>query len=819
MRKQIFTVMLTILVLGIAAQSWGQEEDFRSKRNLLAADYEKWRQPSQIEQPLSSALADTNISLVNRMYYGPGQECVVKGNYAYVGAGDALLIFDVSNPDEPLLKAYTYTMGDIKNIQTSGNVVYVWHADWGIKAFGEVLEIFDVSDPVNPVKLGGFSTDLWAKDFTVDESGQYIYIILQNISSPQETFGIIDVSNPANPELIGNYVFQGHNLVMNFCSVGDYVYLIKYTIYDENKVSVKKDTLHVLDVSDHSNPTLAGEYSRDPWRINQLVADSNYVYLTTCSGNRDTTNFQILDFSDPASPVEISSIETNMDGSLSISDHHAYFVNYHYYSSEHTFEHTLQINAIDINDPAAPFEIGKYEYIVSDAIPFYGSFILENNIYFVGNDFNIIDFSDLNNIRKRGTCHIEDRIYDLAVFGDRIYMAQGVDGIKIMDATDPANPEEIGVYQTGDKAEEIQMLDKYFYFPEYEGGYISQFTLMDFSDPASPIELGPFKCKDRAIRIFPVGDTLYSALGFEGVGVYTLLKPDSLIEIARYASEKHVHDISVAGNFAYIVTTPTDRGYNYDDSLHVLDLSDLGDIKELGQCSCHAGKPIVRTGISVCGSRAYLPANSLSPDGPGFVTIDISDPYHPEEIGFYDVNSRKSMHIETWQNYVFIVGSKVLALDTSDPENFKQAGIFYLKEIFLSEGSLKGNLENFIYMTSNNGLFILKFDPPTDVVDLLPESNLPNDFSLQQNYPNPFNPSTLISYSLPGIGKHHVSLKIYNLLGQKVKTLVNSHQAAGVHCISWDGKDNSGQAVTSGIYFYQLKAGIFTQTKKMSFLR
>lgn len=90
--------------------------------------------------------------------------------------------------------------------------------------------------------------------------------------------------------------------------------------------------------------------------------------------------------------------------------------------------------------------------------------------------------------------------------------------------------------------------------------------------------------------------------------------------------------------------------------------------------------------------------------------------------------------------------------------------------------------------------------------------DLPTVFALSQNYPNPFNASTAIKYELPA-GKHWVQLRIYDILGQQIKTLVDREQPAGYYQIVWDGTDNSGNSVSSGIYFYKLV------TEKNSFVR
>ena len=92
-----------------------------------------------------------------------------------------------------------------------------------------------------------------------------------------------------------------------------------------------------------------------------------------------------------------------------------------------------------------------------------------------------------------------------------------------------------------------------------------------------------------------------------------------------------------------------------------------------------------------------------------------------------------------------------------------------------------------------------------------------------QNYPNPFNPTTNIRYVLPQAA--HVSLKIYNILGQEVVQLQNEVQTAGLHETVWSGRSNSGQSVSSGVYFYRLEAKAldgsttFNNFKKMLLLK
>jgi len=103
-------------------------------------------------------------------------------------------------------------------------------------------------------------------------------------------------------------------------------------------------------------------------------------------------------------------------------------------------------------------------------------------------------------------------------------------------------------------------------------------------------------------------------------------------------------------------------------------------------------------------------------------------------------------------------------------------------------------------------------------ISLHPIKNIiPDSYNLSQNFPNPFNPNTNIQYQLPVA--NHVSLVIYNALGERIRTLVNEEKDKGYYSVSWDGKNDKYKAVSSGIYFYQIKAGDYTKTQKMVFLR
>ena len=112
-------------------------------------------------------------------------------------------------------------------------------------------------------------------------------------------------------------------------------------------------------------------------------------------------------------------------------------------------------------------------------------------------------------------------------------------------------------------------------------------------------------------------------------------------------------------------------------------------------------------------------------------------------------------------------------------------------------------------LTSGRGVYIINSNGITEVRS---PSRAPLAFVLSQNYPNPFNPSTTIKFELPK--GSNVNLTVYDILGREVSTVVNERKEAGVYEVEFDGA-----RLSSGVYFYRLKAGEFTQTKRFLLLK
>jgi len=127
--------------------------------------------------------------------------------------------------------------------------------------------------------------------------------------------------------------------------------------------------------------------------------------------------------------------------------------------------------------------------------------------------------------------------------------------------------------------------------------------------------------------------------------------------------------------------------------------------------------------------------------------------------------------------------------------------------------ALAFNDSDHIFMGTADGLFRAQLT--TNVKESV--SEMPRAFALTQNHPNPFNSSTTIKYELPQAVE--VQLAIWDLTGRRVRTLVQQQQPAGQYEVIWDGRNEQGEAIASGLYNYQLRAGTFTQARRMALVR
>ena len=228
-----------------------------------------------------------------------------------------------------------------------------------------------------------------------------------------------------------------------------------------------------------------------------------------------------------------------------------------------------------------------------------------------------------------------------------------------------------------------------------------------------------------------------------------------------------------------------------------------------------------RISLGRSGAFMEIPEDAFSEDD---YLIAIPDHYgfqyiHQEVYDEQEENLSSVFNISTWENQY------------QQSVTFGFQSEFVLDWIDFSPGFYRLTDGDWEYiptfvLQSENKIWCLIDKPGTYVLKQGAERSpviLPEEFSLKQNYPNPFNPQTIIEYDIPynstGLEQVHTSLVIYDILGKEVIKLVDNNLSPGKYSIVWTGVNNMGSRVASGIYFYSLRTGKFSDSRRMILLR
>jgi len=247
-----------------------------------------------------------------------------------------------------------------------------------------------------------------------------------------------------------------------------------------------------------------------------------------------------------------------------------------------------------------------------------------------------------------------------------------------------------------------------------------------------------------------------------------------------------VRDVKVSGNYAYCAFT---------NGIVILDITNKSSPVFVSRLYLEGGG--TASALSIDNNYAYIACGTS-----GLQIINVSNPALPVLAGSYDTPDwAYGVAVSGGYAYVADYSSGLQIINVSNPASPALAGSYNTPgntEVVAVSGA-------YAYVADYYSLMILK-STVTSVDDETPvKGKIPNQFKLMQNYPNPFNPVTVIRFEIPKASE--VRITVYNILGEKVKTLVSGYLSAGSSSVKWDGTNDKGEQVSSGIYVYQMIAG------------
>jgi hypothetical protein len=714
-----------------------QREELIARRDAMA-DKLKWQKNALAQQ-------DSNLTLIGLWPWGPCVAVAAKNNHAFIGNGGLFQVFDISNPVSPQIIGELFFGGLlVYDIGLSGNFAYIADGD---------MKVIDLSQPTRP--------QIAAK-VTVPNDFAHRLIVSRNYAYVGTVRGrliIVDISIPVSP-IVKSTTVLNNEFVMGMAISGQHLFLST-----ESPI----DPIYIYDVSDPSNPTLAGTYAV---RNSGFTTAGKYLYLYT-SGN----NFQILDVSVPTSPQLVGSIRTPFAGRIAVKDGLTYVI-----------ARNPLLGIIDVSDPSRPVLRGT---AVGTAIT-PASLAVTPPVVVAANEigFWIIDASDLDHPLALTHFATGDAALKVKIVENIAYLACLKAGLFIAEVFDLQKPRFISSFSVGGWVDDI-VVDSLVYLSGYPFGGTTPplLSIVNVTKPGNPQMVAQVFV--LSILPPPLGGLGPTALaisenyafvthnwGFSIINVSDKFKPQLVKWIA---TQRGPLDIAVSGKFVCLA--------NGELGLKIFDISDPENPQEKFVFPGFAAGVTTRYDTAFVALSGGLTILEILSSGSVIKLGEVATP-----------GSRSTVDIALQDNFAYMAyNEEVVVVDFSNPSQPRVVD----HTITLASAWGVAVKSNHVFVTG--GAWALQIYQNKLVTRVEEERFDPLPFSpkLYPSYPNPlrasiFNSLTTIEYEIPRPGQ--VEIKVFNSLGEEVANLVNGQQNSGRHRIFFDAKN-----LPTGGYFYRLR--------------
>ena len=737
----------------------------------------------------SAVDSQSALTKVGQWGWGPCYDVAIKESYAYIGNGYVFQVLDVSNPASPKIVGQLSMEYPINRLVVSGNYAYT------ISPFS----IIDISNPANPVLVSTYNLSTSDGPSAITVKGNYAYL--------GDFIGwvfIIDISNPLNPKEIKRMPTNGEDV--------EYLAVKDSALY----ASPSDNSVNIYNIAKPDSSFLITLYTI-PVIDAPLTIAGNYLYM---GGGAYGGKFQIYDIRDSdlfnlslVNEVYIDSQNTygSQFTSISVSDTIAYVA-----VEIDTIPYISQLSQIlaevDIADTNNIHVVSKVKN------PYGNEDIDVDGQLFAGSTVNL-PYGYFTSSTGLWTVNLEnhDSIKSVSIFSTgwyinnitvdssyHAYVAELSGGLKILDFSEPSTPKQIGYYLTDEQVIDAAVSGNYAYLD-----CDSDLQILDISNLASPKLISRVFFNDDIIRINLVGN--FDFLCIDGSTVYAARKSQKLftIDVSDPVNPKIITTDSLTGlpvgisqSNGYIYVADRDLSYpNPNSGVQIFNISNPDIPVESGFL-----KVTDLGGLTVYKNSLFVMEGDTALKEYGLGKYDITNPTKPvfKYFAYVPGSFAVPITIKADNDYAYLGNMDVISISNPDSGKLVYMGNGGTAVAVYKDIVLFGDIEVSIF---NNILTSIK-----DIHYLLP-----NNFELFQNYPNPFNPSTAISYQLSAVS--YVKLKVYNILGQEIETLVNSLQQQGKYIVLFDASK-----LSSGIYFYRLEADgsngkRYVSVKKMELLK
>jgi hypothetical protein len=755
---------------------------FVSGSKAYVAAYQDGLRVFEVLSPISPALAGSYVLTAAR-------DVAVDGDYAYVtDAGTGLDVIDISDPSAPSLAGSYTTPDDASGVFVAGDHAYVANGDSG-------LQVIDIADPTTPSKAGSYITSGWA--FSVTVSGDYAFV---SVSS--QDLEIVDVSDPTTPALAGTF---STNNPRNVFVSGNLAY-----------VADQGPGVKVLDISDPTTPTQVGSYHTPGETWDVFVSGDIACVAANSAG------LVVLDVSDPTSPSSVAGLNLpDYVRGVVVSGDLAFLANY-----------SDGLAVVDISDPTNPTLVG--DYITSD----WASDVVVSGEH----AFVTANSAGLQVIQVRQT--------------EALSSANLAQSLMINSLSEVVVRARISATQVGDVQWELRAdpgqpwtpatLDEWT-FPA-EGSDLRWRSTLNWTSGANPyvsqmsIEWHTQSGTIVSIEDVPDDQGGWARLRLLRSGYDFAGGPTPLLQyfIQRRYTDAGTFE-AAAAPVARVGEALPEILKSFPAELPLFRWQNRYFTLERSRTAAAEAWEIVASAPAIQQDEQIILVPTLADSMPGSsptayrILAQSATPgvfYYSAVDSGYSLDNIAPGVPEALAVAYNTGGGNQLAWDPAPEPDFQYYRIYRGTDPGFVPGP--GNL---VHSTASPSWTDPDYGDPSvhykvtaldhagnesdpaspDVTTGAGEATTPTRYALHQNVPNPFNPMTTIRYSLPEASD--VSLVVYDAAGHRVRTLVGGSMPPGNHEVPWDGVDDDGVRVASGVYFYRLEAGVFVQTRRMVLIR
>jgi hypothetical protein len=726
------------------------------------------------------------MRLIGQTLLGPARQVVVQGNYAYVGVSCGLLILEVSDPANPVEmgRAYDVNFTIIEDVFVQNGYAYLVDAYNGLA----IVDVRDVRNPrvVGRVKNNGHMFGVWVKDTLA-------YMVGSNSLQDSSDFLVINVKESTNPFVIKGYdmFFSGHKLW-----IVDTLAFMPAGIY-----------LEVFSVADPCSMYQVARYtgvggSQDLW-----IRDSLCYVVSQDSG------LVILNIRDPLNPQRLGRCKpSGLPMRVTVEGPYAYLCQDFNLYGDYPYSNLSYLWVIDVSDPANPVLAGQYQ------TPGAGGdmFARDSLVYFAdgGKGLRMIDVRNPAQPREITHYSTGDVCWELAKQGNYLYVARGMDGLRVLDVSNPTQPVEVSHLETSWRTFDIFLKDSLLYTAEGDSGLV----VVDIRNPAQPQVIGRWSGLQPGVAygIF-VQDTLVYLSGHYGdnLWIVNVADPRNPYFLGRWRSSGDgVYDLWVQGRYAYV---PDGLPWTF----HVLDVSDPRRPYAVYDWDWPApgGKD-----VEFADTLGYILAYFRNP-GDGLYIVTIANPVRPDTAGWYSHSTGEDalygLHYfaphYVWvggRTYYFRIPEYCGRIDLVDVRNPHPAQSIRHYETGWTISDVWGEDFSYAYGGAYLGnLLVFGVDSTISGVGqeaVRPERLGAFEVSIR---PNPVREGCTIRLGPVAFGP--VRLSIYDVAGRAIKVYPPHASRLTPYDAYWDGRDDQGKEVRSGVYFLRAELGERGITKKV----